>query len=785
MTLTGTLKSIIYFSLAIIPMLAWYVSEETFFPYITGKGFAFRFLIEVTFVSWIALAIYEPAFRPKSSLVFYSYALFLSIICAANIFGVNPYFSFFGNYERMEGWFTHLHLFLYFTVLYSVYKTSGDWLRMWGWFTVAAIAVNVQGLLQLFGQKDFFLVKAFGVRAEGFVTFLNTAYPTSMGNGLRLDSTLGNAAYYGIFTLFFVFISALLAYNMKKWSGTQSWLSFFAVVVSVGMILLERFMLIAANGLVSINQGLAQSLAIFGKFVWFAGIIGLVFFGLSFVKKVAAGQIGSWIFVLLAGINVILLAFTQTRGSYFGLIAGALISVICIILFGGKKYKKLVKGSVIAMGLFALLVVGLVAIKDTAFAQNSVVLKRISTIRIANIVLHPVQSYDMIANEKNDYPSLITYFGEQTIVSRFLNAKMAIDGINDTTKTTLLGYGQENYSTVFSEKYDPRMYAQEAWFDRAHNVFMDWLVAGGVLGLAAYLALYLTPIYMMWAGRGKENMSVVERAITTGMLVAYFVHNVFVFDSLSSYVIFIAILAYVSARTRVLDNVIKKETLEKHKNNKALEYALLTAGSAAGIALFIYTVSGPLSTNLSLISALRNVPNNYTTLAASSTANMKTYSSAINNNSFGQVEAREQLIQQAAKMVGIDTTKLQGGEKLSVDKAISDYKNYAESQFESMIAENETARNTSFYGSYLRQTGQYKKAEDYMALAHKLSPNKQLISFEYITALSANGKNKEALELAKNVYESETTFQTSKDIYYSIKQIISSSTVKVLKGGVK
>jgi hypothetical protein len=656
---------------------------------------------------------------------------------------------------------------------------------MWGWFSVASIAVNMQGLLQLFAQKEFFLVKAFGVRAEGFVTFLNTAYPTSMGNGLRLDSTLGNAAYYGIFTLFFVFISALLAYNMKKWNGPQSWLSFFAVVISVFMILSERLMLVAANNLVVTNQGVAESLAIFGKFVWFAGVIGLVFFGLSFVKKVAQGMIGSWVFILLAGVNVILLAFTQTRGSYFGLIAGALVSIACVILFGGKKYAKLVKGSLISVGLFAVLVLGLFAIKDTQFAQNSLVIKRIATIRIANIVLHPVQSYNMIADEKNDYPSLITYFGEQTIVSRFLNAKMAIDGVNDSMKTTLLGYGQENYSEVFSSKYDPRMYAQEAWFDRAHNVFMDWLVAGGLFGLVAYLALYLTPIYMMWAGRGKENMSVIERSVTTGMLVAYFVHNVFVFDSLASYIIFIAILAYVSARTRVLDNVIKKETLEKHINNKFSEYTVLTVGAVAGVALFIFTVSGPLSTNLSLISSMRNVPNNYATLAASSTANMKAYSAAIDNNSFGTVESREQLIQQAAKMVGVDTSKLQGAEKISADKAIADYKSYAESQFEVMITEKATARNTSFYGSYLRQTGQYKKAEDYMARAHILSPNKQLISFEYITTLSANGKNKEALDLAKKVYESEPTFQTSKDIYDSIKQIMSSSTVKVLKAGAK
>ena len=47
---------------------------------------------------------------------------------------------------------------------------------------------------------------------------------------------------------------------------------------------------------------------------------------------------------------------------------------------------------------------------------------------------------------------------------------------------------------MFAEHYDPRMYKQEPWFDRAHNVFFDWFVAGGVLGLVAYLALYLTPI---------------------------------------------------------------------------------------------------------------------------------------------------------------------------------------------------------------------------------------------------------------------------------------------------
>jgi hypothetical protein len=158
MTLAKFLKWIIYTSLAIIPALAWYVSESTFFPYITGKNFAFRFLIEISFMAWVLLAFIEPAFRPRKSIVFYSYSAFLVIIFIANVFGANPYFSFFGNFERMEGWFTHLHLFLYFTILYSVYKTESDWMRMFGWFSVGALAVAMQGVFQMFGQNEPFLL---------------------------------------------------------------------------------------------------------------------------------------------------------------------------------------------------------------------------------------------------------------------------------------------------------------------------------------------------------------------------------------------------------------------------------------------------------------------------------------------------------------------------------------------------------------------------------------------------------------------------------------------------
>ncbi|MBP6858891.1 MAG: O-antigen ligase family protein [Candidatus Pacebacteria bacterium] len=59
----------------------------------------------------------------------------------------------------------------------------------------------------------------------------------------------------------------------------------------------------------------------------------------------------------------------------------------------------------------------------------------------------------------------------------------------------LFGWGSDTFERVFELNYDNRLlqdeYGNEAWFDRAHNMFIDQLVDVGVIGLIAYLAIYL------------------------------------------------------------------------------------------------------------------------------------------------------------------------------------------------------------------------------------------------------------------------------------------------------
>ena len=65
----------------------------------------------------------------------------------------------------------------------------------------------------------------------------------------------------------------------------------------------------------------------------------------------------------------------------------------------------------------------------------------------------------------------------------------------------ILGWGQENYIVLFNKYYDPKMYQQEPWFDRSHNVFFDWLVSGGILALLAYLS-FLRWLFIIYCAEG-------------------------------------------------------------------------------------------------------------------------------------------------------------------------------------------------------------------------------------------------------------------------------------------
>jgi len=150
--------------------------------------------------------------------------------------------------------------------------------------------------------------------------------------------------------------------------------------------------------------------------------------------------------------------------------------------------------------------------RDSAFVQDNRILERIASISLAD--------------------------GQ----TRFTIWNMAFKGVMERPIT---GYGQEGFNYVFNKHYNPSLYAQEQWFDRAHNAFIDWLSAGGIPAFLLYISLFGTAIVLLWR---RSELSRAERIALTGAIVGYAIHNSFVFDNLYSYIYFFAIIAFIDSQ---------------------------------------------------------------------------------------------------------------------------------------------------------------------------------------------------------------------------------------------
>src|SRR3989344_9193757 len=87
----------------VIPFLAIWIARSMFFPYIPGRNFGFRILVELALVLWAGLVFLDKKFLPRRNWIFWAVIAFVAVVGIADLFGVNPYKSFWSNYERMEG----------------------------------------------------------------------------------------------------------------------------------------------------------------------------------------------------------------------------------------------------------------------------------------------------------------------------------------------------------------------------------------------------------------------------------------------------------------------------------------------------------------------------------------------------------------------------------------------------------------------------------------------------------------------------------------------------------
>ncbi len=489
---------------------------------------------------------------------------------------------------------------------------------------------------------------------------------------------------------FFVVISSFFDEALwKKWWNTNAFAS----------LLMIFYCLLQLGGSIEIHQGGVRVDGTFGNAAYLAVYMLInVFISILLLMR-SRGKGIKWMYGVLMLGQIVILYYTATRGAILGFLGGLLLMAL-INLFN-KEDKRFKKYSLGMIGGLAILFLGFFAIRNTSFVTSSPVLSRFSSISVNEI--------------KTEGRSFIW--------------PIAIEGIKEKP---ILGWGQENFNYVFNEHYKPEMFRLEPWFDRAHNIFLDWAIAGGLLGLLSYLSLYVALLYVLW--RKDKVLSFFEKSLMTGLVAAYFFHNFFVFDHLLSYILFAAILAYIDSHSE------EKRLLENKAFGKTIPHVVL-GGAAILVILGLYFVNiKPYEGNRSLIKALSAVQG-----GGDKSHVLADFEDGYNASSLGRPEVVEWISTSATSI---------GGSSLNQDQKTA-YLNYATEVVKKQAdAFNKDARYQLIAGNLLTQTGDVKGASLYLDKAEKLIPGKQQVYYEEGSLLIGIGKYDEALAILKKAYDS-------------------------------
>ena len=612
------LKGIVYVGIFAIPFIPLIVTDSMFFPFITGKNFTFRIIVEVIFSAWVLLALIDATYRPRFSWLLAGLSSFILVMFVANFLGEYPLKSFWSNFERMDGYVTLIHFYMLFVVLGHFMFDRTLWLYLFG--TSLAVATYM----------------AF----DGWSQYLTATAAK------RVDSNLGNAAYMAIYMLFHAFFAI--------WVFMQT------------------------------------------KNVWLRTLLALIFF--------------LFVYVLL---------LTGTRGTFIALVGGTGLVGLYMVLFS-RTYpvlKKISMGVLVAVVLF---VGGIYVFKDSTFVTESVSLNRIASINL-----------------------------EEDLRIRSYIWNMALEGV---AERPVLGWGQGNFNYIFNEKYDPNLYSAESWYDRAHNIILDWLVAGGVLGLLAYLSIFAAlAYYLFWVPFRKHDeanndrfFTVPERAVLIGLLAAYFVHNLVVFDNIVSYIFFAFTLGLIHSRIGKEMPEMQAFTIDQRiVTNIIAPVILVIAGTA------IYFVNVPaIRAATDIIDALQQptIPERL--------AEME---SALSHDSFAYQEIVEQFAQQAMNIAA--------NQNIAPEQKQAFVASAEEALLKLAEKKPGDARVHVFIGGFYRNIGAFDKAKEQVDIARSLSPTKQAIILEQGVLAYQMKDFAKMHEYFKEAYELQHSYHTARNYY--------------------
>ncbi len=224
---------------AVTPLI---YTPSLIFPFVTGKAFFFRALVELGLILFIVELIRGADLKNRmlaliKQPLFIFVLLFFVSAAISTFLADNVYRAFWGEAERMEGLFGWLH-YLAFFVMAAVVFQKREWFLYIKTTLVAGTIIVFYSFLQFFGWDRF---------------------PFAFSVNPRPDAFLGNSSYLGTHFLFLLPLAILIFINSEK----RSFWRYFSLLAAI-LFFVELFLSSTRGALV----GLLAGLVFIGAYYW-------------------------------------------------------------------------------------------------------------------------------------------------------------------------------------------------------------------------------------------------------------------------------------------------------------------------------------------------------------------------------------------------------------------------------------------------------------------------------------------------------------------------------------
>ncbi len=504
----------------------------------------------------------------------------------------------------------------------------------------------------------------------------------------------------GLIFLYHCFFFGLMVASLARKEGVGFLKKVLTAFFLSGVVLALSTFFPEVLGQAARRGGLTGNSSYTGAYLVFAFFAGsILFFSAQYWRTKLWYLLGSILFVSV-------LFMIGARAAAASVFIGSIFACFLWLALSLNKKKKIIGFSLIAISIISVLVLGiLVLIPSSRLHQK---------------------------------------FSTAVHGGRLIFWHTAYQGIQERP---LFGWGLDNFNIVFSKYFDPKILepgiTNEPDIDRPHNVVLEFFVAGGVPGGLLYLLFLSLFLYLPYLLFKKDRFSKGELSLFVGMFFAYFLQDMVVFDTPTTYV---ALFAFYGVLAGQLPVVLDPKKLPRDLREQSTFIA--SACFIILIPAYIFFVHQPAHKARKMLGVLGNDPSTLTAISSMGNGSDVGY---IVDFKYKDVKSKMKELQTdpvKASRVHEQTLELLQQVDLVADTATYNHRLWlacanlmnADISISGDYSEETIARALSYtdravalapadprgywiYGQLFTYTREFEKAKEYFTKAYELNPN--------------------------------------------------------------